>query len=242
MNQYPWFSFYPSDWMNDLDEYPLEIEGAWIRIICKMHKADCDGKMTRTLDEWSRILRVSEQDAERIIQYLYEKGICDMSRIGHTEITVMSRRLIREAKIREQNRLRKRKQRCHANVTRQKSESYTDTELEKEKNKEKTPLAESNKKPNAAPLDEIFITLPLIDNSEYQITESVVREMEELYPAVNVKQEFRNMKGWCISHPKNRKTKRGIKTFYTGWISRAQNKAPRIESPNKNTDRWRDVV
>ena len=49
-----------------------------------------------------------------------------------------------------------------------------------------------------------------------------VRMMLMLYPAVDVMQELRKMKGWCDSNPAKRKTRRGIKRFINNWLSRQQ--------------------
>lgn len=80
---------------------------------------------------------------------------------------------------------------------------------------------------------EVFIELPLIDGTMFQATMKYVDELQRLYPAADVKQAFRSMRGWLDSNPKNRKTPRGIKRFVTGWIQREQDKAPRKEAPEK---------
>ena len=49
-------------------------------------------------------------------------------------------------------------------------------------------------------------------------------ELVALYPAVDVMQEFRNMKGWLIGDRKRLKTRGGVKRFITGWLSREQNR------------------
>lgn len=67
-----------------------------------------------------------------------------------------------------------------------------------------------------------FISLPLNDKSEFSVTEKMTTEWAELYPAVDVKQELRKMKGWLDSNPNKRKTKTGIKRFITNWLSRTQ--------------------
>ena len=46
----------------------------------------------------------------------------------------------------------------------------------------------------------------------------------ELYPAVDVMQELRNMKGWCQDNPRKRKTKKGIRRFVGSWLAREQDK------------------
>lgn len=71
----------------------------------------------------------------------------------------------------------------------------------------------------------IFIKLTLNDKSEYEVTNSDVEEYQELYPAVDVKQQLRSMKGWCDANPSNRKTRNGIKRFINGWLSKEQNRA-----------------
>ena len=47
---------------------------------------------------------------------------------------------------------------------------------------------------------------------------------EELYPAVDILQELRKMKGWLLTHPKRRKTKKRIPAFVNGWLAREQDK------------------
>ena len=68
------------------------------------------------------------------------------------------------------------------------------------------------------------ITLPLNDGSEYRILQSDVDEFNSLYPAVDVLQELRTMRGWCLSNEKKRKTRSGIRRFVNGWMARAQDR------------------
>ncbi|MDD2341577.1 MAG: hypothetical protein PHV54_01635 [Tolumonas sp.] len=71
--------------------------------------------------------------------------------------------------------------------------------------------------------DPIVITILTNTGDEWPVTESLVKQMTELYPAVNVRQEFRNISGWAIGNQKKRKTKSGMMKFITAWMSRAQN-------------------
>ena len=75
--------------------------------------------------------------------------------------------------------------------------------------------------------------LPLNDGSFYEITAEQVDRWKALYPAVDVMQELRKMTGWCDSHPKRRKTRKGVKAFVTAWLAREQDKggACRNEAP-----------
>ena len=76
------------------------------------------------------------------------------------------------------------------------------------------------------------IALPLNDGSDFSVTEDMVSEFSGLYPAVDVMQELRNMRGWLINNPKNRKTGAGIRRFINAWLSREQDK-PRTARPAK---------
>ena len=68
------------------------------------------------------------------------------------------------------------------------------------------------------------LNLPLNDGSLFGITQDQVDKWAGLYPAVDIMQELRNMRGWLESNPKKRKTKTGILRFVNGWLSREQDK------------------
>lgn len=79
-----------------------------------------------------------------------------------------------------------------------------------------------------------FITLTINDGTEYPITEQQIKEWEELYPAVDVKQALRNMKGWISSNKKRRKTKTGVLAFITNWLKRDQDKGGAYRGVRQN--------
>lgn len=76
------------------------------------------------------------------------------------------------------------------------------------------------------------IMLPLVDGTEYGVPQADVDEYIELYPAVDVMQELRNMRGWCLDNPRNRKTRTGVKRFIGGWLQAEQNRG-RARPPSK---------
>lgn len=71
------------------------------------------------------------------------------------------------------------------------------------------------------------ITLPLNDGSEYPVSQEQCHEWAGLYPAVDVIQQLRGMRGWLLSNPERRKTKRGVLKFITGWLAREQDRGGR---------------
>lgn len=73
--------------------------------------------------------------------------------------------------------------------------------------------------------DPPVITLPLNDGSEFPISSAQCREWAGLYPAVDVPQQLRQMRGWLCANPQKRKTRRGIAPFIVRWLARAQDRA-----------------
>lgn len=70
----------------------------------------------------------------------------------------------------------------------------------------------------------VLISLPLNDKTEFPVTCEQTDKWQELYPAVNVPQQLRNMRGWLDANPTKRKTKSGICRFINSWLAKEQNK------------------
>lgn len=88
-----------------------------------------------------------------------------------------------------------------------------------------------NKNPNicseqkySEPSEPPVITLQLNTKEEYPIVQSNVKEWAELYPAVDIMQELRKIKGWLNSNPTKRKTKSGILRFVNSWLAKEQDR------------------
>lgn len=96
-----------------------------------------------------------------------------------------------------------------------KSESYSDDCSEQ--------ITSEPPKP-APPPKPALITLQLNTGAEYEIYQEDVEEWSNLYPAVDVMQCLRNMKGWLLSNPAKRKTSKGIKRFITTWLQKEQDR------------------
>lgn len=95
-------------------------------------------------------------------------------------------------------------------------------------------MPESNPNPNTNPNPKNVcaeqsstppvIELPLNDGTMYPISQEQCQEWAGLYPAVDVIQQLRQMRGWLDANPTRRKTKGGIKRFVTNWLAKEQNK------------------
>lgn len=84
------------------------------------------------------------------------------------------------------------------------------------------------------------ITLTLNDKTEYPITQADIDEYSSLYPAVDILQELRKMKGWCDANPSKRKTKSGIRRFINSWLAREQDKGGTKGTGEKPQNNWGD--
>lgn len=72
-----------------------------------------------------------------------------------------------------------------------------------------------------------IVEIVLNDGSMHGIYQNDVDAYKSYYPAIDIVLELRKAAAWCYSNPSNRKTKRGVSRFINGWLSRAQDKAPK---------------
>ena len=137
-----------------------------------------------------------------------------------------------------------------SNDKRTESKPETNCNLEESVSKKEIEVEVEKEKDNIHPTDVCVelpsspppaAVLPLVDGSDFPITQKTVDELSGLYPAVDVYQQLRNMRGWLLANPKNRKTKAGIMRFVNSWLSREQNQArPQIRQQSKGFTRELD--
>jgi hypothetical protein len=70
----------------------------------------------------------------------------------------------------------------------------------------------------------ILETLPLRDGSQFPVRQSLVKELEPLYPAVDLTATLKEMKGWLLLNTDRRKTRAGIRRFIGNWLQSEQAK------------------
>ena len=126
---------------------------------------------------------------------------------------------------------------CNAPETMSNESVTTEIRNKKEESKNRelrnnNTLARSRKNGSKPVANEspIFITLPLNTGEEWPVTEDNVKNWSQLYPAVDVEQQLRNMRGWLESNPAKRKTRNGVARFVTGWLSREQDRGGKVQT------------
>lgn len=125
MSKRPAFMFYTGDWLKDpcLSMCSPQTRGIWIDAMCAMHESD-SGTLTGTPDQLARVLRCSPSDVLSAIGELKATKTAEI-RESHGNVTLVSRRMQREAKDRENERLRQKRKRCHAPVTQVSRDCHT---------------------------------------------------------------------------------------------------------------------
>ena len=103
----------------------------------------------------------------------------------------------------------------------------------KDNQKETKPQPNENVNVNDNDNANVFIRLELNDKSLFPIFDDDLDKWRDLYPAVNVEQELRNMVGWIDGNPTKRKTKSGIKKFINSWLSKEQDQGGRRQIPGQ---------
>ncbi|MCC8097217.1 MAG: hypothetical protein LIO44_01385 [Eubacterium sp.] len=110
---------------------------------------------------------------------------------------------------------------------------------EKEYKNISSELSDDTSEPPLSEMPEI--TLLLNTGEEYPIYQADIIEWTNLYPAVDVMQELREMKHWLKINPKKRKTKQGINRFIYNWLGKEQDSGKNKQYSGKSkTEQWRE--
>jgi hypothetical protein len=78
--------------------------------------------------------------------------------------------------------------------------------------------------------EHVFKLLTNKNDVFYLVTAKEIDYYKSTYQAVNIEQQFREIASWLNANNKNRKTISGMPKFINAWLSKAQNKAPRVNT------------
>jgi hypothetical protein len=79
--------------------------------------------------------------------------------------------------------------------------------------------------------DAVFLKIPLVDKTEYELKKSQIAQWTSLYPAIDVEQHCRNYLGWAMTNPEKRKTRTGILKSINTWLQDKQNNPKYHKTP-----------
>lgn len=114
----PYFPFYPGDWKKDqaLSLCTPSTRGIWIDLLCAMHESDRSGQITGTPEQLARLSRCTAVELDAALADFRLHRVADVTERDGL-VTLVNRRMKREAKIRNQSRLRMARQRNKDPVT-----------------------------------------------------------------------------------------------------------------------------
>lgn len=93
-------------------------------------------------------------------------------------------------------------------------------------------LADLDSALNTAPA---VISIPIVGGGEHPVTQADIDQWAELFIGIDVLEQLRMAKAWCLGNPQRQKTARGVGKFITGWLMRAQDRG-RGKGPGPASD------
>ena len=202
MAKLPWMKFFPLDFMRDTRGLSPEAKGIWIDLICFMWNSETRGRITMEFSSLSRMVGCSEECLNKSILEFISQNICEILTERNGFVTVISRRMKREEKDRENTRLRvdkhRQKRECNADVTPPCNGHVTPQKLEV-RSKKLEVIKEKD-------LKEVLLKHK--------------KTFSEAYPGIELDQETAKAQAWIESNPKNKKS--NLKRFLNNWLSKAQ--------------------
>lgn len=228
----PAFLFYPNDWQRDLGVHPRVIKADWVDILCHLWWQEPKGMATHSLAEWSKVLRIRPEICQKSLRYLLKEGIASGEYLVNQNITIISRRMVRDEEIRKkrsevgaiggkttQEKIRKSllKQTVEQTVNQNTKPSVAVSVPKEEKTIAPTDRKRSNRiRPPSTP-KEYFIWF---DEQADWFLEQHMETLKRAYPGVDLKVESDKMKGWIRGNYSKRKS--DIGRFMTRWYRREQ--------------------
>lgn len=238
--------------MRDTRALSLAAKGGWVDVLCMLHGSSTRGTLTLPAVGWARIMGATVDQAEAVISELDVMKVADVKREGNGDVTISSRRMLRESITREQTRLRVQRHRRNAVCNGGGNADETDKKSETRSQK---PETRNNPQPPAEPAapasavgegdlfgtvdtnpatDPVVMTFPTVgDLKEWPLRQSKVAEWKKAYPAVDVDTVLRELRQWCIDNAARRKTARGMTSFLSGRLAVRQDRAGGNGSPGK---------
>jgi len=214
------------------------MEGAWIRICCRIYHSGEMGALTKTLPEWSRVFGVDATNALRILTYLQNNKIADILPCltgflpsSDQKIKVISRRIRNEEKEKESNRIKsnksyakKKKEQAKGSVLPDSDQDFTGrvryqsqkSELEEEKE----------------------IRIPVADAGEQKLLISQIQEWQRTFSFIDVYAEITGLVRW-FSQNENKDKRWPKKQWFiamTNWLAKQNKIAAANSDPNADPD------
>ena len=79
--KYPWFKFFPADWLSDeaLGACDYRAKGVWIDLIAYIHKDSDGGRITRSFGQFAALLHLTNSELSEILDELATTGTAEIT-------------------------------------------------------------------------------------------------------------------------------------------------------------------
>lgn len=255
----PYLPLYVQDFLTDerLNECSAESTGVYIRLMCILHKSQTYGVILLKQKDKRTGKQISDFALKLVKQMPYDVPTIERSLAELLEEDVLSldgdtlfqKRMVRDGKASDvkafagKKGAEKKRARASAKVfacDSAKAETQANTENENEYGNEIEIETDTSGGVGGDCISPVIV-LPLNTGDGYCVSEEQCHEWAGLYPAVDVIQQLRNMKGWLDSNPNKRKTSRGILRFINGWLAREQNRNGSVKNGSHSADAMEDL-
>jgi uncharacterized protein YdaU (DUF1376 family) len=207
MSKLPFLQFYPSDYLVDTRVLSLAARGAWVDIICVLHKSSTRGTLTLPARGWARIMGATEADFQSALSEIEEMKVGDVIRNGNGDVSVTCRRMMNESITREQTRLRVQN---HRNKHGNKSGNDTSNAgVTPKKSEVIIQKSEAEKQTASVSVTDASVTSD----------EDWLKQLEILpaYNLMDVRREYSKMQTWCGVNRKMPTRRR-----FVAWLNRIE--------------------
>lgn len=221
-----WFRFYE----NVMDDPKVQLLSdahyrGWTTLLCIASKGD--GEIPGDEAVLTFALRKPVGKVRDLLQALLSAQLIDRTETGYTPHNWNGRQFKSDVSNERVKRHRER----HKTVTGNDDVTLHVTPPETEQRQSRTEQKEESSSAAIAapPASPEFIRLPTNrfekQGEEVIVSEAHVAEFTALFPAVDVRQQLRAMRGWLISNTDRRKTRKGMMAFANKWLSKQQNES-----------------
>jgi len=207
MSKLPFLQFYPSDYLVDTRVLSLAARGAWVDIICVLHKSSTRGTLTLPARGWARIMGATEADFQSALSEIEEMKVGDVIRNGNGDVSVTCRRMMNESITREQTRLRVQNHRKkHGNKAGNESGNADVTD-----NKSEVISHKSEAEKQAASVSVADVSATSDEDWLKQLG------INPAYSLIDVRREYSKMQTWCSVNRKMPTRRR-----FVAWLNRIE--------------------
>jgi hypothetical protein len=221
----PAIQFYSGDWRKDLGVQSLSLHdrAVWFEMLLLMHESEergflvLNGKPIKD-EVLARLIGLDKQILTTALTNIEDAGVSSRREDG----AIFNRRMVKDEKLR-QVRTEAGKLGGNPALVKQK-----ETSGDKQIPTPSSSVSVSTSKLLALTSVEVpaagVFELPLIgEKGEWQVPESLYRELVAAYPGVSVLAELAKMRAWLITNPLKRKTASGLPRAINSWLGSAQN-------------------